>query len=190
MHNFLKQFKKGSSTIILAIIFAIMSMGFTGCSKKHVDFAIDTAEVNVEYNDVMSQYSLLKSIATSKKEQLPEDDQKAIKQIDTNVELIKSKVDTLRSKDFYNVSLSEIGYLHVLAKDSYHTGKDIYLRNQGALSVYEKEVIKMYDKKLLELNADVEALQADPENADILGTLSKALTIVALGMKLAVPLIL
>lgn len=175
---------------LFLLIFLTLFLAFSsGCSQKHVDYSIDVAMINADYNLLVERYDVLRAFVISKWEIFSDADKMKLSTINDNVERIINKVDVLRSSRAYELSPADIGYMYTLGKQSYIMSKEIYMNYEPQMSQYEILSIKMFDDRVKELDKQMNDLMYDPKNADINYTLVSILTVVSVGLKLILPLL-
>ncbi len=175
--------------IISPLILSLFLVFQTGCSQKHVEYTIDMAMINADYNLLVERYDVLRAFVISKWEIFSEADKMKLSTINDNVERIINKVDILRSSRAYELSPADIGYMYTLGKQSYIMSKEIYMNYEPQMSQYEILSIKMFDDRVKDLDKQMNDLMYDPQNADINYTLVSILTVVSVGLKIILPLL-
>jgi hypothetical protein len=175
---------------ILVILLATSMLLTFGCSQKQIQYSVDVAQINNEYNFLIARYDAISDLTGEKWDIFDIQDRDKLQTIDLNVVLIKAKVNQFRSTDFYQVSPSSIGYIHTLARDSYLMAKEVYIKNKGSLSNSEIITLEMYNEQLIDLDNQISDLIENPDNQDINSVIMSILSLTGTGLKLLMPLML
>lgn len=162
----------------------------SACTKQHLDYTVDLAMINSDYNLLVERYDTLRSLTLSKWEMFSTEDKIKLGTINDNVERIIHKADTLRSFQLYKVTPADLGYMYTLGKQSYEMAREIYMTYEDQLSYSESLSIKLFDERLRDLDTQMTNVLEDPQNADINHTLISILAVASTGLKLLLPLVI
>ncbi len=169
---------------------AAMLFGSVACTQTQKNYAVDLAYINGNYNMMIQRYEIVKKLTKDKWQIFTEDEQSQLKLVDINVELIKTKVNTFRSENFYDISPAEIGYLYTLARESYSMARKIAIDHRDQLTTSEMMSLTIFDNQLVDLDKMVADLVNNPDNVDINMTLSAILGIGGAALKILLPLLI
>lgn len=186
----IKQRMKKIKLAIVSLIVAIFILFSGGCTRTQIQYTVDIAKINADYNLLEHRYTDLKELTIQKMGVIVIEDQATLIHIDSNVMRIKTKVDEFRSDQFYKVTPADMGYLYTLAKESVEMSRALYIKYEPQLTSSEAIKFKMFDENLKELDSLMIKVMEDPDNADINYTLMSILSVTSMGLKVLLPLVL
>lgn len=171
-------------------ILLLMLLLPVSCTQKQIDYTVDVAEINSEYNLLSMRYEKIKQLVLSKWEMFDEADQQTLEDIDDNVSRIQKKINEFRSVQFYQMTPTEMGYLYTLASESYFMAKDLYLKYENKLTTSEALTFQMFDDNLSDLDKSVKEFIENPDNVDLNTILANIMSVTSTGLKIILPMFL